>query len=70
MLRRHTLNLLAGLSALAWVVAGPLLRVNLLPIFDCSPFLALPIGFRTFFGLRVAVGLSGLWTLIFGPAVL
>ncbi len=69
-LRRNILNLLAGLAVIAWVVAGTVLRVSMSPIFDYRQFLPLPIGFRTLFGLRVALGLSGLWILIFGPTLL
>ncbi len=68
-LRRNTLNLVASLAALAWFVAGAVLRIDMSAIFDFRQCLPLPVGFRTLFGFRVAAGLSGLWIPIFGPSL-
>ena len=69
-LRRNTLNLLAALGVLAWLVTTIVGRLEMSRHFDFRGLLALPVQFRTLYALRVGAGLTGPWLALFGPAIL
>ncbi len=70
LLRRNTLNLLAAIAVLFWVVAAVVMRLEMSRVFDVRRLLPLPVQFRALYALRVGAGLSGLWIPLFGPSLL
>ena len=69
-LRRNTLNLLAGLGVLFWLIMTVVVRLEMSRHFDFRRLVVLPVRFRALYALRVGAGLSGLWVAAFGPAIL
>ena len=69
-LRRNTLNLLAALAVLSWIVAAVVMRLEMSRFFDFRRLLSLPVRFRALYALRVGAGLFGLWIPLFGPSLL
>ena len=68
-LRRNTLNLLAALGVLFWLVATIVGRLELSRHFEFRGLLTLPVQFRTLYALRVGAGMSGPWLALFGPSI-
>ena len=68
-LRRNTLNLLAGLGVLFWLITTVVGRVEMSRHFDFRRLVVLPVRFSALYALRVGAGLSGLWVAAFGPAI-
>ncbi len=70
LLRRNTLNLLAAMAVLFWVVSAVVMRLEISRFFDFRRLLPLPVQFRALYALRVGAGLFGLWIPLFGPSLL